>query len=76
MIFSLLQLKNVYFDSWLEIISIVLGVITILSFPIFLLWIIKADVLPTKDYIVIKEPRSLFATYKKAKKKGKQLLLH
>ena len=41
-LFSLLQFKNVYFDSWIETVSSVSSVIVIVLFPIFLIWLSRA----------------------------------
>ena len=49
----------------LEFFSSIAAIGTLLTFPLFIKWIYKADIAPKPgQFIMIKEPRNLFEQYK------------
>ena len=64
-LFSLLQFKNIYFDTWIEALSSGFSMVVLLLFPIFMFWLSRADVIAEKNrFVVSPEPRKLFENFK------------
>ena len=48
-LFSLLQFRNMYFDTWIEIVSSVSSVVVIVLFPFFMIWLSRAEIMPEES---------------------------
>ena len=49
LIFSVLQFRRMYFTSVIEALSSIIGVLVVLSFPVFIYWIKTAPVIPEES---------------------------
>ena len=68
-LFSLLQFKNIYFDTWMETLSSGFAVVVMVLFPIFMYWLSRAEVMPDEGRFTVKpEARKLFENYKRKQK--------
>ena len=64
-LFALMQVYRMHFSSLVETISALIAVAVLLLYPVFYLWIIKADVKPPKGkFMTIKEMRGIFQQIK------------
>ena len=65
LIYSFLQIRCLYFDTVFDIINSVTTFVILLLFPVFIYWIIKAQVKPLKDqFITVKKSRGIFQLFK------------
>ena len=56
-----MQVYRMHFSSLVETISALIAVAVLLLYPVFYLWIIKADVKPPKGkFMTIKDMRGIF----------------
>ena len=67
-LFSLLQFKNVHYDTWIESLSSSSSILVMVVLPSFLFWLAKAKVFPNQNQFVVKvEPRKIFESFKTGK---------
>lgn len=65
-LFALLQVSRIHFSSPIEIISALLAIVILVCYPVFYVWLLKADVKPPESkYITVNETRGVFQQIKK-----------
>jgi len=52
-LFSLLQFKNVHYDTWIESLSLYCSIAVIIIFPFSLYWLLKAKIEPKKNQFLL-----------------------
>ena len=68
-LFSLLQFKNLNYDTWMESLSSGCSIVVLVLFPTFLYWLSNAEIMPDKSrFVVDPEARKLFDNFKVSKK--------
>ena len=65
-LYALLQLRSLHFDTWFETTSALMALSTLLVFPLYLKWILSANSRhAVSGLITVKENRSIFKNFKR-----------
>ena len=62
--FSVIALKNIHLDSFIEIASFLFSMAVLCFYPVFFYWLHVANAKPTDDHITVDKQRELFAIFK------------